>query len=1014
MDMRGIILRFMSIQSTNKGRMLSRIRNILNIHTDESRMAGLVISVMLLTSAGFTLGSTGVEALFFARYGVEYLPYMYMVLGILSFLTSLGITALLGRIRRENLYIFIPIAIAILTVVAWMAIFSKLNFVYPVLWLGKEVINSLISLVVWGIAGTVCDTRQSKRLFPLFNAGRILGAVLGGLGTGILVNWIGAQNLLLVWAGALILAFVFTRALLKDRVPAELARPSRRKQKQSSLIQEMQQGYRFVVGSPLMRWISIAAILFSILYFSIALPFSKSATNQFPDENALAGFLGLFNGLSTAAAFLASIFIANRLYARLGIMNAILALPIIYLIGFGGLAISNTFTIVILFRFVQMLWLSGITDSAYQAMFNAVPATHRDQVRAFIGGVPEQAGTFIAGVILIVGEQAFSSQQLAFVGLVAATTTTFAIWRASHAYSLALVNSLRAGRPMLFAPDDRLGLQLDAAAIRVTLDGMSNPDPVIRRVSAEILGKLELPAAIAALVNGLQDQDVEVRCAALKGLARPSAAAALLEIAVHLTDPWPVARARAVDTLRALTPYPRGLRALLTPLLNDPDSSVRVRVAVALLSLGEREDARGLLRQMSILGNVDERVLALNALAEVGDPQALILFATELDDTHAPPAVRRAAASALGLCGASAIPTLKAALATDDTFVQAGIASALGRIGETALPSVLDALTDPASEQGALGALEQLPAWKNTGRVRDYAKSRIESSIHYETLRQAIPSTENDRLCLLNGSLAVRARRDGIFALRALSLLIIPEGGIIPEGDNDRETLSAAIENLQSRNPVQHSNALEALESIRDVALVRPLFRIWEPGQEAKPAFGAQEAIAQLVNEADDWLRACANYVNFSKDQPMEPLTTLSIMDRVLLLRRVPLLADLSPVDLQRVAAISTELDFLDGDVICEQGEPGDELYVIISGEVRVVVSHAGQPEKEIAHRVAGEVVGEMSIISGDTRVASLIATGDVHILCLDRLSFESLLRERPEVCMAVMRELCKRLKQSM
>ena len=47
----------------------------------------------------------------------------------------------------------------------------------------------------------------------------------------------------------------------------------------------------------------------------------------------------------------------------------------------------------------------------------------------------------------------------------------------------------------------------------------------------------------------------------------------------------------------------------------------------------------------------------------------------------------------------------------------------------------------------------------------------------------------------------------------------------------------------------------------------------------------------------------------------MDTLTTLSIMDRVLLLRRVHLLDDLSPEELQRVAAISTELDFVDGEV---------------------------------------------------------------------------------------------------
>jgi HEAT repeat protein len=965
----------------------NRFRSLLNIHTDESRMAALVVGVMLLTSAGFTLGSTGVEALFFARFGVEYLPYMYMALGALSFLTSLGITALLGRVRRESLYIFIPIGIAILTVVAWLTLFSKWNFIYPILWLGKEVINSLISLVVWGIAGAVCDTRQSKRLFPLFNAGRILGTVLGGLGTGILVNWIGTQNLLLTWAGTLLLAFVFTRALMKDRVPTEPTRKSRGKQKQSSLIQEMQQGYQFVRGSPLMRWVSFAAILFSILYFSIALPFSKSATAQYSGENALAGFLGLFNGLSTAAAFLASIFIANRLYARLGIMNAILALPIIYLIGFSGLTFSNAFAVIIIFRFAQMLWLSGIADSAYQAMFNAVPSARRDQVRAFIDGVPGQAGTFLAGIILIIGEQNFSSQQLALVGLASAIATTYIIWRARRAYNFALVDSLRRGRPTIFGQDS----QPDADALNAALDGMKDPDLTIRRVSTEIVSTHS--SETNPLVHALSDEDTDVRISALKGLSRLQASSALLDVASLISAPQPDLRAQVVDTLRALTPYPRGLSNLLTKMLDDESSQVQVRVMVALLSMDPAHPSRSQLRKMSMLGDVDERILALNALAEVGDPEALILFSNELYDVHAPIPVRCAAASALGTCGPPAIPALTRALAVDYDSLKASAASALGKIGDESLPAVVGLLAQPDSEEGALLALDQLSARKEAGHIREYVKGRVESSLRFENLHLAIHQSENDRIKLLADSLHSRARLDAVHALKALSLL------------GNRVTILTALENLGSQVPT----ALESLESIREAALIRPLFRIWEPVQDGRPTMSIDEVIANLENEKDDWLRACAL---FAKDGYMETSTTLSTMERILLLSRVPLLADLTPADLQRVAAIAAENDFDEGEVICEQGEAGNEMFVIISGEARVVVNNDGQPEKEIARRVAGDVVGEMSIISGDPRIASVIAADDVRALCLDRLSFESLLRERPEVCLAVMRELCSRLKE--
>jgi len=482
-----------------------RIHRLLDIRAGESRMVALVIGIMLFTSAGFTLGSTSVEALFYAHYGVQYLPGMYMLLGISSFITSLGMTALLGRLRHELFYIYVPVGIAILTVVAWALLFSGWSIVYPALWLGKEIINSLITLIVWGLASAVCNTRQSKRLFPLFNAGRILGSVVGGLGTGLLVGLFGTHNLLLIWAGLLVVAFIITRVLMKAYMRYEPVIQNFRHKRPAPLIQEMQQGWRFVRSSVLMRWISVAAVLLSVLYFSMALPFSKGATAAFPDVNSLAGFLGLFNGVTTGAAFLVSFFAANRLYARFGIMTAILVLPVIYLFGFSGLVLSQAFAVIIIFRSVQTVWLSGMADSAYQAMFNAVPARRRDQVRAFTDGVPEQAGTFIAGAILIVGQQAFSSLQLALVGLVAAAAATFVIWQARGAYTQSLVESLRLGQPTLFTANDRLGLQPDGAAIQVSLAGLHDPDPLVRQVSVEILGQVDLRAATSGLVESLQD-----------------------------------------------------------------------------------------------------------------------------------------------------------------------------------------------------------------------------------------------------------------------------------------------------------------------------------------------------------------------------------------------------------------------------------------------------------------------------------------------------------------------------
>ena len=998
-------------------------------------MATLVIGVMLFTSAGFTLGNTGVEALFFARYGVEFLPYMYMALGVLSFFVTLGITALLGRVRHERLYVILPILMAVVLVGGWALIFTELNIVYPILWLGMAVLDSLINLVVWGLASLMCDTRQSKRLFPLFNTGRILGAVLGGFSASLLVKWIGTESLLIVMAGAMLVAFGAGRALVGKHDSQEV-RSRRNRRKKPGIIAEMQKGFQFVRRSELMRLISVSAILFSVLYFSIALPFSKAATVQFSDENALAGFLGAFNALSTSGAFLASLFLANRLFARYGIISMILVLPIIYLVGFGTLAIYEIFIVIAGFRFIQTIWITGIASSAWHTMFNPVPLERREQVRAFIEGVPSRAGTFIAGAILFVGEQAFSPQQLYLVGLITAVMTLGVIWRAGRAYKNALVDALRAGRPTLFTMGEEPfgGFQQDATTINVALQSITSPDPLVRRTAAEILGNLDEPRAQDALVSVLDDPDSEVRVVTLQSLARMGSASPLLDVTSQLKDPEAEVRAQAIETLCTLTKYPRGLKTCLEPMLKDSDSLVRCRAAVGLLKLEMHIEARDMLRFMSIFGEQNDRISAIQAMAEWGDQEAFTLIENELSDRYAPSPVRRVAAIALGSCGIEAMDTLLGTLSDEDLGVREGAALGLSRIGPQVLDGVLNKLADPASEDGALHALTFLPAFQAEYQLRKYAQERLASALHYNHLYHSINAlTNNDGpMQLFTDSLHDRACHDSLNTLRALSLL------------NDRETISMAMNNLQSRESSQRANALETLETIRDAGLIRPLLEIWEPVEIFQTQSNSVELLTDIIiNEQDDWLRACAAFVislnltsktdallsqisqtdadPFVREiatqklrigEPMDTITTLSIMERILLLRRVPLLAALSPADLKRVAAIATEHHLMDGEILFEQDEPGNEMYVVISGEVGVMISGGENGNREVARRKAGETVGEMSVISGNLRTATLIAAGDVHLLCLDQKSFEGLLRERPEVSLAVMRMLCDRLQQ--
>ena len=69
--------------------LVTGITRIFKVQPGEGRMSLLLIGLMLAASAGMGLGGSGIDALFFARFGVQYLPTMYMLLGVVTLITML-------------------------------------------------------------------------------------------------------------------------------------------------------------------------------------------------------------------------------------------------------------------------------------------------------------------------------------------------------------------------------------------------------------------------------------------------------------------------------------------------------------------------------------------------------------------------------------------------------------------------------------------------------------------------------------------------------------------------------------------------------------------------------------------------------------------------------------------------------------------------------------------------------------------------------------------------------------
>ena len=135
----------------------------------------------------------------------------------------------------------------------------------------------------------------------------------------------------------------------------------------------------------------------------------------------------------------------------------------------------------------------------------------------------------------------------------------------------------------------------------------------------------------------------------------------------------------------------------------------------------------------------------------------------------------------------------------------------------------------------------------------------------------------------------------------------------------------------------------------------------------------------------------------------------MSLMQEYELLRRIPFFAEIEPAKLKLLAFMSERVGFDDGKLLCRQGDPGDAAYLIIEGEVEIILEGRTGP-LTVATLGANEIVAEMAILCDVPRNATVRAKGRVVALRISKEPFMRMVREFPNMAVSIMRELAHRL----
>lgn len=125
-------------------------------------------------------------------------------------------------------------------------------------------------------------------------------------------------------------------------------------------------------------------------------------------------------------------------------------------------------------------------------------------------------------------------------------------------------------------------------------------------------------------------------------------------------------------------------------------------------------------------------------------------------------------------------------------------------------------------------------------------------------------------------------------------------------------------------------------------------------------------------------------------------------------LARVPLLADCSRRQLRAVARIAQVMEVDPGAILTRAGDPGDHFFMVVDGRARAEVGR-----RKRSRLGPGDFFGEMSLLDGGPRSATVVAETPMRLLVIHRRDFARLLREVPDLMRSLLVILSRRLRQA-
>jgi AAA family ATP:ADP antiporter len=815
-----------------------------------------LFAYLFLVMAGSVASKAARDALFLDRFRAIDLPYVDIAIAVIVGLVA-GVYIRAGeRTNLRNLQAGSLLAFAASALVFWELANTASGgalFILIYIWVG--VISVIVPTQVWTLANYVMTTREAKRSFGFIGGGAILGWIVGGLATRLVVSRFGTESTLL-WVAV---TFIVSAALVwyiwrnrpshvDDDAPASGMRTG------GATGSRLLESFAAITGS---RYLSAIATVIWLAAFTTTIAgwqFKAIAKSHIPDTDALASFFGLFNVLAGVAALVLQLFLTGRVLKRVGvgvtlfIVPTALALSSISLLITGGLLAAAAAV-----KASDQVLRYSIDKATIELLYLPVPQTLTFRVKSFIDTVVYRFGDAMGGITILLFAAMFG---LNAVQMTAVTLVLIGAWFwASLVARRQYVENLRESIHQHRIDTERSGAALieksAADMIAARLEG--DPAEILYALSwYEMANDRAIPPAVRGL---LKHESGEVRERALRLLSHVGDVEVVHEVERLLYDEHLEVRTEALlylaehahidplERIEQLGDFPDfSLRAAMTAFLARPGRAQNLDAARAILGAmvtdtgadGKRvrlEAARliGLVpdvfdRELRMLLQDEDAEVASAAIGACARLRKRTFVGRIIERLHEPGITEEAVAALAGF-GDAIVGTLRDAMADEGMAINTRreIPAVLQAIGSRAshfalMENVLDG--DAIMRHRVITALNKLEQQHPDRRLdRNTLETLLTAEVigHYRSYQVlAAVDVHGERE---PGSIA-QGLTDGLQheAERIFRLLKM----MYPDHD-----MHSAYVGLQSSDPKVHDNAVEFLEAVLSPVLraqIIPLF----------------------------------------------------------------------------------------------------------------------------------------------------------------------------------------------